>query len=113
MSQEASVTSEATVDNEEPQMLTSTKSLFNDLTSLRLDPGEAASGTVEVPTHILVRKPKRHEFFRVHPDYVLDTTVFTDKEDRESSYFVTPAMRGPLVGEARPVLLVPAITRQN
>ena len=37
----------------------------------------------------------------------------TDKEDRESSYLVTPAMRGPLVGEARPVLLVLAVTQQN
>jgi hypothetical protein len=113
MSQEASVSSEATIDNGKPQMSTSTKSLFNDLTSLRLDPGEAASGAVEVLTRILVRKPQRHEFFRVHPDHVLDSTVFTDKEDRESFYFVTPTMRGPLVGEARPVLLVPAVTRQN
>src|SRR5829696_1742408 len=92
MSRKASVSSEATVDNEEPQMSTSTKSLFNDLTSLRLGPGEAVLGSVEVLTHLPVRKPNRLDFFRVHPDHVLDTTVFTDKEARES-YLVTPAMR--------------------
>ena len=36
--------------------------------------------------------------------------MFTDKEDRET-YLVVPAMRAALVGEARPVLLVPAITQ--
>jgi hypothetical protein len=85
---------------------------FSDLNALRLGGAEASAGAVEVLTHVPVRKPNRHEFFRVHPEHVLDTTVFTDKEERES-YLVAPAMRAVLVGEARPVLLVPAISRQN
>src|SRR3954469_16194980 len=87
-------------------------SLFTDLAALRLDSTDSTAGVVELLTHVPVRKPNRHEFIRVHPDYVLDTTVFTDKEERES-YLVVPTMRAALVGEARPVLLVPAITRQN
>jgi hypothetical protein len=59
-----------------------------------------------------VRKPNRHEFVRVHSEFVLDTTVFTDKEEDES-YLVAPSMRAALVGEARPALLVPGMTRQN
>src|SRR3954462_11287222 len=87
-------------------------SLFTDLAALRLDSTDSTLGVVEVLTHVPVRKPSRHEFFRVHSEYVLDTTVFTDKEERES-YLVAPAMRGALVGEARPVLLVPVMTRQT
>ena len=87
-------------------------SLFSDLAALRLDSTDTTAGAVEILSHLPVRKPGRHEFFRVHPDYVLDTTVFTDKEERES-YLVMPAMRAALLGEARPVLLVPAISRQN
>jgi len=87
-------------------------SLFSDLAALRLDSADSAAGVVEVLTHVPVRKPNRYEFFRTHPGYVLNTTVFTDKEERES-YLVAPTMRSALVGEARPVLLVPVITRQN
>jgi hypothetical protein len=87
-------------------------SLFSDLAALRLDTTEASTGTVEVLTHVPVRKPNRQEFFRVHPDYALGTTVFTDREEREN-YLAMPAMRAALVGEARPVILVPAITRQS
>jgi hypothetical protein len=51
----------------------------------------------------------------VHPDeaYTLDTTVLIDKEDGGEAYLVTPSMRAALVGEARPVLLSTAITRQG
>jgi hypothetical protein len=40
------------------------------------------------------------------------TGVYEDKEERET-FFVTPSMREALVGEIRPVLLVPTITRQS
>src|SRR4051795_5839863 len=89
-------------------------SLFTDLAALRLDSTTTASGVVEVLTHVPVRKPSRHEFFRIHPDpdYNLDTTVFIDKEERET-YLVAPGMRAALVGEAKPVLLATCITRQG
>jgi hypothetical protein len=41
-----------------------------------------------------------------------DTGIFEDKEEREV-FFVAPAMREALVGEIRPVILVPTITRQG
>lgn len=91
---------------------TPVKSFFQDLSALRLDGADVMMGAIEVLTHVPVRKPNRHEFVRVHPEFVLDTTVFTDKEERES-YLVAPSMRAALVGEARPVLLVLAISRQN
>jgi hypothetical protein len=94
---------------------TSSNNIFADLESLRLAPDAAVvSGTQEVLSHIPVRKPNRHEFFRtpLEPGKWFDTGVFVDKEERET-FFVTPSMREALVGEIKPVLLVPTITRQN
>src|SRR5215203_2081934 len=108
----AAITSHAPNQNGRQPVTNAANSLFHNLAALRLDGAGTTRGAVEVLTHIPVRKPNRHEFFRVHPEWVLDTTVFTDKEERES-YLVTPRMRGALVGEARPALLVPAITRQR
>src|SRR3954454_18117392 len=112
MSGEETSTPNQPVRHEEALMSRPKKSLFHDLSALRLDGTGTSSGAVEVITHVPVRKPNRHEFVRVHPEFILGTTVFTDKEERES-YLVTPVMRSALVGEARPVLLVLAISRQN
>jgi hypothetical protein len=112
MSGERTMTLNESVRHEEEPMPKPAKSLFHDLSALRRDGSDMSRGAVEVLTHIPVRKPNRHEFIRVHPEYILDTTVFTDKEERES-YLVAPRMRGELVGEARPVLLVPTISRQS
>jgi hypothetical protein len=93
----------------------STNDIFTNLDALRLSPGAAAvSGTTEVLSHVPLRKPNRHEFFRtrVEPEMWFDTGIFEDKEEREV-FFVTPAMREALVGEIRPVILVPTITRQG
>src|SRR5215207_3238467 len=86
-------------------------SFFSDLSALRLDGAGASASAVEVLSHIPVRKPNRHEFFRVHQEWALATTVFINKEDRDEIYLVTPEMRVALLGEARPVLLAPAISR--
>jgi hypothetical protein len=89
--------------------------IFTNLDALRLSPDAAAfDGTSEVLSHVPVRKPNRHEFFRtrVEAEYWFDTGIFEDKEERET-FFVTPPMREALVGEIKPVLLVPTITRQN
>lgn len=89
--------------------------IFADLASLRLAPDAASLvGTKEVLIHVPVRKPNRHDFFRVHPDpeMSLVTSVFFDKEEREC-FFVTPAMREALLGECKPVILLPTITRQG
>jgi hypothetical protein len=89
--------------------------IFANLDSLRLSADAAAfDGTSEVLTHVPVRKPNRHEFCRTRaePEYWFDTGVFEDKEERET-FFVAPPMREALVGEIKPVLLVPTITRQG
>jgi hypothetical protein len=92
------------------------KNIFSDLSALRLSDTDAAglTGARELLSHVPVRKPNRHEFFRVHPDPAmsLSTTVFTDEEEGET-FFVTPAMRAALISDAKPVLLVTAVTRQG
>ena len=95
---------------------TSANSFFSDLAALRLSDADAAnlSGASELLSHVPVRKPNRHEYFRVHPapEMSLVTTVFLDKEENET-FLVAPGMRQALVGETRPVLLTTAITTQN
>ena len=91
--------------------MTDNKKFFEELSALRLDEAGASASAVEVLSHIPIRKPNRHEFFRVHPEWALATTVFTNKEDRDEIYLVPPEMRVALLGEARPVLLAPAISR--
>jgi hypothetical protein len=91
----------------------SSTNIFANLDALRLSPDAAAvAGTSEILSHVPIRKPNRHEFFRTPPDPSMwfDTGVFEDKEERET-FFVTPSMREALVGEIKPVLLVPTITR--
>jgi hypothetical protein len=89
--------------------------IFSNLDALRLSADAAAVvGTSEILSHVPVRKPNRHEFFRTRPEpeFWFDTGVFEDREERET-FFVTPRMREALVGEIKPVLLVPTITRQG
>jgi hypothetical protein len=89
--------------------------IFTNLDSLRLATDAAAfDGTSEILSHVPVRKPNRHEFFRTRQEseFWFDTGVFEDKEERDT-FFVTPRMREALVGEIKPVLLVPTVTRQG
>jgi hypothetical protein len=93
----------------------SANNLFANLDALRLSPDAAVvAGTSEILSHVPIRKPNRHEFFRTRPEPEMwfDTGVFEDREERET-FFVTPSMREALVGEIKPVLLVPSITRQG
>ena len=89
--------------------------IFANLDALRLSADAAAvMGTSEMLSHVPVRKPNRHEFVRTRPEpeFWFDTGVFEDREERET-FFVAPRMREALVGEIKPVLLVPTITRQG
>src|SRR6476661_5938222 len=94
----------------------SANNLFADLEALRLSPEAAAvAGASEILSHVPIRKPNRHEFFRTQPNAEtmwLSTGVFVDREEKEV-FFVTPSMREALVGEIKPVLLVTTITRQS
>jgi hypothetical protein len=91
-------------------------SIFKDLEALKVSP-EALSGSGsarEVLTQVPVRKPNRDGFIRTHPDpdMSLATTVYADKETRET-FLVPPTMRNALLGEAKVVLIATAITRQH
>src|SRR5215204_7779476 len=93
---------------------TTTNSIFSDLAALRISPDTTTGGTREILSHVPVRKPNKHDFFRVHPspEMSLATAIFDDKDEREV-FFVEPSMREALLGETKPVLLVPFITRQG
>jgi hypothetical protein len=95
----------------------STNDLFSDLQALRISgngEGGGGTGVREHLAHVPVRKPNRHEFFRVHPDTAmsLPTAILEDKDERET-FIVAPGMRDALLGELKPVLLVTFITRQG
>lgn len=71
--------------------------LFGSLDALRVASGETEESLVEaVLSHVPVRKPAKEWFFRIHPEYSLDTLVLEMKEDGET-LLVVPAMRGALM----------------
>ena len=73
--------------------------LFSSLDSLRVASGGVEETLVEaVLSHVPVRKPSKEWFFRIHPDYSLDTLVLELKEDSET-LLVAPALRGALLEE--------------
>jgi hypothetical protein len=91
-----------------------TSDVFDNLDRLRLDPAASLiSTTVHLP-HVAARKPKPHEFFRVHPDpeMSLTTIAYRDEVEREH-YLVLPDAAGLLIGFARPVCIVTCLSRQN
>jgi hypothetical protein len=93
------------------------KDVFKDLNALRLAPGDGGgAGIQELLTHVPLERPRRQEFFRTHrdPDWSLTTSILFDDENfGRDAYLVMPQMRGALLGDARPVLLTPIITRQG
>lgn len=91
-------------------------SVFDNLADLALSPTDGGGTMREVLTHVPLERPKRQEFFRTHPDpaWSLTTSIIFDEENfGRDAYLVLPDMRAVLLGDARPVLLVPIITRQG
>lgn len=73
--------------------------LFASLDALRVVPTGAEGALVkQVLSHVPVRKPSKEWFFRIHPEYSLDTLVLELKEDGETS-LVSPALQEALLGE--------------
>jgi hypothetical protein len=68
----------------------------------------------KVLTAVPVRRPKRTEFVRVHPDHVLDTLVMEqdDGMDREC-YLVAPEVQHLVLPELRRTRLFVAITKRG
>jgi hypothetical protein len=68
----------------------------------------------KVLTAVPVRRPKRTEFFRVHPDHVLDTLVLERDDGMErESYLVAPEVQHLVLPELRRTRLFVAITKRN
>ncbi len=77
----------------------------------------ADDATVErVMLTVPVRKPRKQEFFRVHPadDYTLDSLVYEREDgiDREV-YLIAPALRAELVDVCKHVRLFTCISKRG
>jgi hypothetical protein len=91
--------------------------IFENLDAIRLPPGGAIAGVAvqQVPPHVPVRKPRRNEFDMTNPDPAMrvPTMVYVDPDDRDAVYLVPPTAMPALLGEARPVMLLPTINTQG
>jgi hypothetical protein len=86
-----------------------------DPANLRLSQDFLSTGGVQKHiTSIGVRKPTKEEWFRIHPDYTLDTLLLELKEARET-YLIAPALRSELATEptVSPRRLFVAVNRQG
>jgi hypothetical protein len=92
-----------------------TAKFFDDLEAIRLSPEDTAGlGSKEILIRIPVRRPKKQEFVRCHPDpqMTLAVTLYVDDDDGEA-YFVAPSMRGVLADNVKPTLLQLSIMRNG
>jgi hypothetical protein len=85
-----------------------------DLEALRVDADDAAVERVVLT--VPVRRPRKQEFFRVHPagDYTLDSWVYEREDglDREV-YLVAPALRAELVDVCRRVRIFTCLSKRG
>jgi hypothetical protein len=86
-----------------------------DLDALRLSQDfEADLGGKKLLTTVPVRKPKKQEFFRVHPDkeWRFPTAILEVEEDREC-FLVAPELRDLLGTDLKQVQLYTALSRSG
>ena len=101
---------------ESAQLETNTAAFFSDLEAVQLRPEDSADiGTREILTRVPVRRPRRDEFFRCHPDPAMSqaVTIYVDRQEQDDVYFVAPAMRGALAEDLRAVHLQLTISRKG
>lgn len=98
-------------DKPEVELLHKPKPNPFDPESLRLSDDEAGDIDVEpLLTVVEVRKPKRDEFVRVHPEH--HAVVAIIEVDRDV-YLVDPSMRNELAGEWKPADMRVAVNRDG
>lgn len=100
-----------------PEAAPGAPGIFDNLEALKLSQMDAGLlGSTEILARIPVRKPMRHEYFRVRPgdENCFTTVLYEDRETREN-YFITPAMLPHLrtVTDVSVVTLVQFITKQK
>ena len=84
-----------------------------DPAALRVE-GMAGIEVEQVLTAVPVRKPKRNEFFRVHPEHVLDTLVLErDTGMDKEIYLVAPEIQHLVLPELRRTRLFVAINKHG
>jgi hypothetical protein len=98
-----------------PDIEANTAKFFDDLEAIRLSPEDTAGlGSREVLIRVPVRRPRKQEYIRCHPDPAMSLAValYVDDDDGEA-YFVAPVMRGNgvLAGCVKPTLLQLSILR--
>jgi len=84
--------------------------------SLRLDPSYADTvGVKKLLLRVPVRKPKRDEFVRVHPDskFRLEPAALIELKEEGETYILSPAIAHALPDEFSPAVLYTAINRQG
>ena len=90
-----------------------------DFEAIRLPPDfERQAGVRKQLTHVSVRKPRKQEWIRVHPDpayraRVASITLKESEESQEETYLVDPAVALELGDEITFVTLYLAINRQG
>lgn len=85
-----------------------------DLEKVRLSQDFAAlTKTEKLLVHVPVRKPAKHQFFRVHPGEEYRLECFIVEIDGDETYLVDPALVGHMPGLARPVRLHLTVTRHG
>jgi len=83
-----------------------------DLKKVRLSQDFAAmTSTEKLLVHVPVRKPPKHQFFRVHPDEDYRLECFVVEIDGDDTYLVDPEFVGHMPGIVRPVRLHLYVTR--
>src|SRR4051812_16258927 len=79
---------------EQPKLSSGATGFFDDLELLKLSQEEMGiQGANEILSRIPVRKPQKHEYFRVRPgdENCFTAVLYEDRETREH-YFVAPKM---------------------
>ena len=84
------------------------------LAALRIDQTYATDGigVKKLLLTVPIRKPLKTDFFRVHPEYMLDCLALELKAEREH-YFVVPSLAPVLAEFIEPVRLRLCVTRQG
>lgn len=85
-----------------------------DLGAVRLSQDfSALAKTEKLLTHVPVRKPVKHQFFRVHPDEDYRLEVAAVELDRDEIYLIHPSIVGAIPDMVRPIRLHLYVTRQG
>jgi hypothetical protein len=92
-----------------------TLNFFSDLEKIRLtaeDMGDIS--TKEILSLVPVRRPRKGEFFRAHPDpaMCLAVAIFQDQDEPDEVFFVAPSMRDELSEDMKAVSLQLCVSRK-